>query len=139
MTSVFADTGFYIAVLLPSDRLHAKANAVLRSLGSRMIVTSEMVLPELLNDFGGRGQHARLLATRFVADLRTVGSVRIVPQTPELFARALTLYTQRPDKSWSLTDCASMVICQQEGITDVLTHDRHFPQAGFVALLRDLA
>lgn len=56
--------------------------------------------------------------------------------TPELFADALALYRDRSDKAWSLTDCASIVICQREGITEVPGYDRHFEQAGFVALLR---
>ena len=40
------------------------------------------------------------------------------------------------DKSWSLTDCASFLIMEEEGVTDALSHDRHFAQAGFQTLLR---
>jgi len=41
-----------------------------------------------------------------------------------------------PDKGWSLTDCASFVIMEDEGLPAALTHDHHFEQAGFQALLR---
>lgn len=48
----------------------------------------------------------------------------------------MQLYTQRPDKDWSLTDCISFVVMKQHGLTEALTADRHFEQAGFKALLR---
>jgi hypothetical protein len=51
-------------------------------------------------------------------------------------AKGVQLYAQRPDKEWSLTDCISFVVMTQEGIFDALTGDRHFEQAGFVALLK---
>jgi len=41
----------------------------------------------------------------------------------------------RPDKGYSLVDCISMQTMRREGITDALTHDRHFEQEGFRALL----
>jgi predicted nucleic acid-binding protein len=62
--------------------------------------------------------------------------VETVPQTPELFRNALGLYQNRPDKSWSLTDCASFLIMDQRQIAEALTHDRHFEQRGYRALLR---
>jgi predicted nucleic acid-binding protein len=35
-----------------------------------------------------------------------------------------------------LTDCLSFVVMQDEGITQALTGDKHFEQAGFTALLK---
>jgi len=48
----------------------------------------------------------------------------------------LDLYRARLDKGYSLTDCISMQIMRREGLTDVLTNDRHFEQEGFRALFR---
>jgi len=47
----------------------------------------------------------------------------------------LELYGQRLDKSYSLTDCISMVIIKQMGIEQILTRDHHFIQEGFTILL----
>ena len=55
--------------------------------------------------------------------------------TPQLLERAIDLYEQRPDKTYSLTDCISMIICRDRGITDVLTSDKDFEQEGFTRLL----
>ena len=59
----------------------------------------------------------------------------LIRQTPELFDRAFDLYRRRLDKGYSLTDCMSMVVCTDLGISDVLSHDRHFAQEGFTGLL----
>ena len=45
------------------------------------------------------------------------------------------LYKQRTDKSFSLTDCISMNVMSNFNLSDVLTHDRHFYQAGFTLLM----
>ena len=47
----------------------------------------------------------------------------------------MSLYSRRPDKEWSLTDCISFVVMSDEGLTEALTGDHHFEQAGFTPLL----
>src|SRR5208282_5143253 len=46
-------------------------------------------------------------------------------------------FSARPDKEWSLTDCISFVVMNERGMTDALTSDHHFEQAGFQILLKD--
>jgi predicted nucleic acid-binding protein len=46
------------------------------------------------------------------------------------------LWRSRPDKTWTLTDCASFLAMQQRCLTEALTSDHHFEQAGFVRLLQ---
>jgi uncharacterized protein len=67
--------------------------------------------------------------------LRESPDVRILGPTPELFNRGIDLFRQRADKEWSLTDCISFIAMSDAGIKDALTGDRHFEQAGFLALL----
>ena len=64
-------------------------------------------------------------------------SVEIVPTSEELYQRAFQLYQSRADKEWGLTDCVSFVVMQDRGLSDALTTDKHFEQAGFRALLRE--
>jgi predicted nucleic acid-binding protein len=61
--------------------------------------------------------------------------IEVLPQTRQSLLRGLELYKARSDKSYSLTDCISMVTMRERNITDVLTHDRHFAQEGFTVLL----
>ncbi len=135
MKTVFADTGYWIALLDPQDTLHAKAIHLSLSLAQAHICTSEMVLTEVLNHFSKRGTFLRQAAVALIETAQRSSTIEVVAQTSELFYTALKLYTQRPDQAWSHTDCASFCIMQQ-GIQEALAYDRHFEQAGFIALLR---
>lgn len=136
MPSVFVDTDYWVASISPKDGLHQKAIAVSGSLGSYTLVTSEMVLAEVLNMFAKRGVHLREMAVDAVEAITTNPQIDVEPQTRRLFRDALSLYGQRLDKDWSLTDCASYVIMQKRHIGEALTHDHHFEQMGHKALLR---
>ena len=136
MERVFADTGYWIALLNPRDDLHQKASATSREYSPNQLVTSEMVLTEFLNSFSDYGPRLRQAAEKAVASLRDTPQIVIVSQTSRLFEKALKRYLDMADKSWSLTDCASFLIMEEERLTAALTHDRHFAQAGFQTLLR---
>ena len=81
--------------------------------------------------------HFRALATNFIEELRRGRRVEVISASTTLFDAALTLYRQRPDKDWGLTDCASFVLMRDRGLTDALATDEHFRQAGFRPLLLD--
>ena len=135
MRRVFADTSYWIALVNPRDQLHAKAVSVTRQLSSIRIMTSEMVLTEVLNSFSDAGQ-LRQAVGGMVQKLRSNRDIIVAPQTTEQFESALQRYKQSADKRWSLTDCASFQVMEAEQIQAALTHDQHFAQAGFETLLR---
>jgi len=135
MKTVFADSGYWVALLDPHDDLHARARQVAGSLLCP-VVTSEMVLVEVLAYFSGKHAKARYGAYSVIRTLKSDPQVTIIQQTTQLFDRALALYGKTQDKAWSLTDCASFEIMHQKRIKEALAYDHHFEQAGFVALLR---
>jgi uncharacterized protein len=134
---VFADAGYWVAIVNPHDDLHDKALEVSRSLGPHLIVTSEMVLSEVAAYFSERGPRLRQAAADLIRSIRANPNSRIIPQTSLQFQDALALYEQSSDKEWSLTDCSSFLIMRELEITEALAHDKHFEQAGLVALLRN--
>ena len=136
MKKVFADTGYWIALLNPEDDLHQKARQISVALISTPIVTSEMVFTELLNAFSGKGKSYRQKAARFIRHAFTNPEIEVILQTDALFQNALELYDQRLDQAWSHTDCTSFQIMQQQNILEAIAYDKHFEQAGFIALLR---
>jgi hypothetical protein len=62
--------------------------------------------------------------------------VKTIPADTLLFWRGVDFFENRPDKKWSLTDCISFIVMEDEGIREALTGDRDSEQAGFTALLR---
>lgn len=134
MKTVFADTGYWHAAVDPADQLHDKVNAISEKLGPVRMLTTEMVLDELLAAL--RGPVTRATAIRAVQAIMSNPNVEVVPQTSLQFQEALRLYSDRTDKEWSLTDCASFNLMNQRGVREALAHDKHFEQAGFAALLR---
>jgi|SRR5580704_5674021 predicted nucleic acid-binding protein len=136
MKAVFGDTSYWFALLNTHDTLHNKAVAMSQQLSVVQVVTSEMVFVELLNSLSGGNPRERRAVVSAIQGFGRSDSVIVIPQTPDQFARAFERYKQSADKNWSLTDCASFQIMEKERITAALTHDHHFVQAGFEALLR---
>jgi uncharacterized protein len=132
MNVVFADTAYYIALANRHDALHQRAMDFLAEY-SGQVVTTGFVLLEVAN-FHSRSA-LRLpflnLLKRISSDLET----EIVPAATELFERGLALFSARPDKDWSLTDCTSFAVMTERALTDALTSDHHFEQAGFRILM----
>jgi uncharacterized protein len=131
--SIFADTFFYLALLDSHDSSHEGAIAATQKLDS-VTVTTAWVLLELANALSA-SQHRRVFVD-FPEKTRANPKVVIYEAERQLFDEGVDLYRKRQDKDWSLTDCISFVVMEREGITEALTGDHHFEQAGFKALLR---
>jgi predicted nucleic acid-binding protein len=126
---------YYIALIFGKDRAHERALAFDDTDPRLQIITSDGILLELLAHASSRGSYFRGVTLRVIDDLRADPRVVIVRMAPELSDAGLELYRRRPDKAYSLVDCMSMVICQEQEIEEVLTHDHHFEQEGFTILL----
>jgi len=134
MLRVFADTFYWVALIHRKDASHKAVMDWSRSVGPVRIVTTD-VLTEVLA-FCSADEGLRSDAAKIVRGILAGPTVRVMPQSHEGFLRGLILYEARPDKGYSLTDCISMETMRQEGLTHVLTNDRHFEQEGFSALFR---
>ena len=134
MPEIFADTFYWIALINTADNWHGQASSFAQSSPDAKVVTTEAVLTEVLNYFSGTGENLRRATAQLCEQALHHGNINVVPQTRESFSEALGLYLGRPDKGYSQTDCLSMIEMRNRGITDVLTHDRHFVQEGFKIL-----
>ena len=137
MNEVFADAGYWIALLNPKDDKHESAQRATKKLGERKIVTTEMVLVEVFAHVSKEGAFARNGAVEMLDGIRNNPNVEIVPQTHEQFEAAARRYAECSDQRWSLTDCASFLEMEKRAIFEALAHDRDFERAGFVALMRN--
>jgi predicted nucleic acid-binding protein len=126
MTEVFADTFYWLALLNPSDSHHRR---VVQEPVNDRVVTSRAVQIEVMDALCER--RLRPLAVQFWRDTCRVPTLIVVPLEDQLLDRAATLFANRGDKDWSMTDCITFVIMAERGISSALTGDHHFEQAGF--------
>ena len=138
MKALFADTFYWIALTDTNDSSHEHAIRMTAERADSALVTIDEVLNEYLSYFAGARPALRYEAGGFVRSLLGSPAVQVTPQSRESFLSGLELYTARPDKDYSLTDCISMQTMRREGMDEALTNDRHFEQEGFRALFRRL-
>lgn len=131
----FVDTVAWIALINVSDALHENASARLAELvrDRRRLLTTEFVLLEVADALSAPAVRGHTI--RFLNGLRANRALEIIAGGADLLEAGWNLFCQRPDKDWGLTDCTSFAVMQQHGLTDALTADQHFVQAGFRALM----
>lgn len=135
MKVVFADTVYWVALINPDDQWRGAAVSAKALLHEARLVTTDVILIEVLNFFAEHGEEARLRAASTAEAILTNPGTEVVRGTSESFLAGLALYKARGDKGYSLTDCISMNTMRERSITDVLTHDHHYAQEGFTLLL----
>lgn len=132
---LFLDTAYIYGLFNTRDQWHQKAVEWSQkvALENYPLITTEFVLTEIAN--GLSTVKFRQDAGNIIHILQDDDYVQIIPATTKIFQQGLSLYENRNDKDWGLTDCISFVVMEENNITDALTTDDHFRQAGFRALL----
>jgi uncharacterized protein len=133
MSLVFADAFYFVARLNRHDQHHERVVNFSREFRSH-ILTTDWVLMEVADALSKSECRSRI--RDFTLHLRQASGCEVVPTSRDLLDRALELYQQHKDKEWTLTDCVSFVVMRERGITEALTEDRHFVQAGFTVLFK---
>ncbi len=102
--------------------------------GANLRLTHSYVLAEFVALAQAR-RLPRKEALAFAADVLVDSDVEVVWIDPLTHAEAMHLLQSQADKTYSLCDAVSFILMQYRGMTDALTTDRHFDQAGFRRLL----
>jgi predicted nucleic acid-binding protein len=132
--ALFVDTVYWLALMNPRDTWHPRALEWAGRI-DEPLVTTDAVLTEVADAFCRADR--RRWAIEAIRNIRADTETTSVPGSADLFASALELYSARPDKDWSLTDCMSFVVMKDRRLERALTADLHFVQAGFQAVLRE--
>src|SRR5256885_2625762 len=136
LTPFFLDTAYVYALINARDEWHEQAVKWQQRVAveGRRLITTQLVLVEIAD--GLAAINFRAQATQVLNTLQSSRLIEVVTFNTQLFTAALDLYSQRQDKDWGLTDCASFLVMRERGLHEALTVDEHFKQAGFHVLLR---
>lgn len=127
------DTFFVVALINQRDAYHAQASRLADELEGQSLVITDAVLLEIGNALA-RSFKAEAVAV--IDSFLNSPEVEIVQLSPQLFEAAYTLYKSYQDKAWGMVDCISFTVMRQMDISEALTSDHHYAQAGFRALMQ---
>jgi predicted nucleic acid-binding protein len=132
---VFIDTPGLYALVDRKDAHHIVARSAVERLlraGRRFLATDYVVAEtvNLANARSGSGVAARVLDL-----LEQSAGIRIEWIGAARFDTTKTFFRKHADHAYSFTDCTSFVVMRELKLSQALTSDRHFAQAGFEALL----
>jgi len=129
--TLFVDTSAWYDLLFSGAPAHTEIVALMRRPDLRF-VTSTYVLAELSALLVVRSGHA--IAARAGAHIRSSAEVTVEHPDAAEELRAWSLFLERPDKRYTLTDCLSFVMMRRLKIDTALSTDGHFHQEGFVTV-----
>ena len=132
---IFLDTLFVVGLVNRRDQYHRQAIELSEQLEGSSFLTTDVVLLEIGNALAkGYKQESIKIINEFLQSEDT----EIIHLNPVLFQQAFKLYQTRHDKEWGFIDCVSFVVMKEKGILQALTFDKHFAQAGFQPLMREI-
>jgi len=134
MKKTFVDTFYIVALVNKRDEFHEKANELVLVFDTQPLLTTDAVLLEVGNS---PARNNKQKSIEIINEFLYSEEIQIVRLDETLFEKAFELYKIHADKSWGLVDCISFVVMKENGMTDALTCDKHFVQAGFRALMLD--
>lgn len=129
MSQVFVDTSALYALLVASDRNHARARSAFETLRTReaALVTSSYVLVETYALLGRRVGLEAVVAFR--TDFAPL--LEVVWVDARLHEEGLDLVLERREPGLTLVDAVSFLLINKQAISDVFAYDRHFELEGF--------
>jgi uncharacterized protein len=135
---MFVDSALLVARYDRDDKFHGRAKGLLETLsadpGQRIrLILNDYIFDEVVTTLLYRTRRHKV-AQMAGEILRRSRTAEILPVPRALVEKAWALFSSRPDKLWSFTDCVSFVLMKDLRLTTALTFDHNFEEAGFAVL-----
>ena len=136
MKSLFVDTSGWVACADAGDPAHERSAAARDTWLERggLLVTTDYVADETLTFI--RLRLGLAVAEAWWKQVEGSSKLRWEYVTLDRMDKARSLFFRYRDKEFSFTDCTSFAIMRELKLTDALTTDHRFSQAGFVSVPR---
>jgi len=117
MNDVFADTSGWGNALNRKEPFNALATQIVKQVraSGRRLITTNYVLAELVALLTSPMRVPKPQQIIDLGVIRSASWVDVVHIDQALDVAAWNLWQSRPDKEWSLVECASFVVMQQRG------------------------
>ncbi len=125
---VFADTSFFVALINRNDQYHHQALKLSVIFENTPIITTNIILLEIGNALA---KNFKQQAIELIDAILSSEEAQLINLDAALFQKGYEFYQKYQDKNWGLVDCISFVVMKENNITDVLSFDSDFKQAGF--------
>jgi len=127
----FLDTSVLYALIDKRDAHHLAARELVGALlrAQRRLVTSDYIVTEAINLANARG--GTNVALRILDLLERTAGIRLEWSGSLRFEASKAFFRRHADRRYSFTDCSSFVLMRELKVTDALTTDHHFGEAGF--------
>jgi predicted nucleic acid-binding protein len=129
---VLLDTSGLLCLFDASESRHSEA--VKRYSGATLRLAHNYIVAEFVALAQAR-RLAREPALAFAAELLADSEIEIVWVDQSLHDESLTMLRSQLDKTYSLCDAVSFIVMKRRGVSEALTTDGHFDQAGWRRLL----
>ena len=133
MNRTFVDTAFVVGLVNQKDQYHDLAMELSKKYENAPLLITEAVMLEIGNALA---KDYKQEAIEIIKAFRVSDEVMIVELNAQIFSKGFEMYEKYKDKAWGMVDCISFVVMRENKITDALTSDDHFKQAGFNILMR---
>lgn len=132
---VFVDTSGLYALVEKNDAHHTRARRAVEKLlrAGRKLVLTDYIVDETTTL--AKARSGNRVAMRVLDLLEQSAGIRIEWIGSSRFEETKTFFRKHVDHGYSFTDCTSFVIMNELELTEALTTDKHFREAGFGALL----
>lgn len=126
---IFVDTSFWIGLENDRDAHHTQATALLSTITTTQLITSNHVHGEAWTWIRRRAGHRD--AVRFLDRIERSPRLRVVPVDHELEDRAWAWLRRHDEREYSFVDATSFALMRSMKIKDALAFDGDFSAAGF--------
>lgn len=132
----FVDTGGFFALYSANDLDHVRAVEVFRRANSERwaLVTTNTVVFETYALLLNRTGEGRAKAIGFLGDIEC-SDLRVEHVSEDDEKKAIALVRAHQDKTYSLCDASSFIVCERLGVTDAIACDDDFRSYGGLTVL----
>jgi predicted nucleic acid-binding protein len=132
---VFVDTSGLYALVEKNDAHHRAARHAVENLvrGGRKLVLTDYIVDETITLSNARS--GKRVAMRVLDLVEQSAGIRIEWVGSLRFEEATSFFRKHADHGYSFTDCTSFIVMNELELTQALTTDKHFREAGYEALL----